>query len=149
MDSLLLIEEKRDGKIKGCKVAPRDQQKRFHSKEEVHSPTVNTASVMLTAVIEAKEGRDTRVHDVTNAFCQAYNDEKVIMKIKGKAAEYLILADPRLYRRYVRLENGVTVLYVELKRLYMGSLKLHFCSIRSLLKTFKALVLYLTHMTPV
>ena len=59
IDSLLLIEEKRDGTIKGREVARGDQQKKFHSKEEVHSPTVNTASVMLTAVIEAKEGRDT------------------------------------------------------------------------------------------
>ena len=84
---------------------------------------MNTASVMLTAVIEAREKRDTRVHDVPNAFCQADNDDRGIMKIKGKAVEYLVLADPRLYRKFVRIEKGVTVLYVELKRALYGQSK--------------------------
>lgn len=123
IDSLLLIEEKRDGTIKGREVARGDQQKQYHTKEEVHSPTVTTASVMITAAIEAKEGRDTCVHDVPNAFCQAHNDEKVIMKIKGKAADYLMLADPRLYRKFVQLENGATVLFVQLKMALYGQLK--------------------------
>ena len=57
-----------------------DQQKKYTEKEEVSSPTVNTSSVFLTAVIEAKERRDVRVHDVPNAFVQADNDEKVIME---------------------------------------------------------------------
>ena len=45
------------------------------------------------------------------------------MKIKGKAAEFLVLADPRLYRKFVRIEKGVTVLYVELKQALYGKLK--------------------------
>ena len=45
------------------------------------------------------------------------------MKIKGEAADYLILADPRLYRKFVRLENGATVLYVELKMALYGQLR--------------------------
>ena len=58
IDSLLLIEEKRNLDIKGRCVAHRDQQKQFTDKEEVSSPTVNTPSVFLTAVIEAKERRN-------------------------------------------------------------------------------------------
>ena len=54
-------------------------------------------------------------------FFQAENEDYVIMKIKGKAAEYLVRCDPRLYRKHVLLENGVTVLFVEFKRPYMGS----------------------------
>ena len=54
IDSILLIEEKRDKTVKGRIVAQGDQQKRFLPKEEVHSPTVNTASVFLTSVIEVK-----------------------------------------------------------------------------------------------
>ena len=78
---------------------------------------------MLTAAIEARERRDTGVHDVLNAFCQAHNDQKVIMKIKGKAADYLILADPRLYRKFVLIENGQTVLYAEITKALYGQLK--------------------------
>lgn len=37
------------------------------------------------------------------------------MNIKGKAAEYLVRTDPRLYGKYVILENRVTVLYVSLQ----------------------------------
>lgn len=105
--SLLLIEEKRNLDVKGRCVARGDQQKKYTAKEEVASPTVNTASVFLTPTIEAKERRNTRVHDVPNAFCQADNDVKVIMKLKGKAAEYLILCDPRLYRKFVMIETGI------------------------------------------
>lgn len=79
--------------------------------------------MFLTATIEAKEKRDTRVHDIPNAFVQADNDKTVIMKIKGKAADYLVLMDPRLYRKYIMMENGATVLYVELKKALYGQLK--------------------------
>lgn len=78
---------------------------------------------MLTAAIEAREQRDTGVHGVPNVFRQAYNNEKVIMKIKGKVADYLIQADPRLYRKYIKLENGATILYVELRKALYGQLK--------------------------
>ena len=47
----------------------------------------------------------------------------MIMKIKGKAADYLVLADPRLYRKFVMLENRATVLFVELKMALYGQLK--------------------------
>ena len=46
-----------------------------------------------------------------------------VMKIKGKAADYLILTDPKLYRKYIMTENGDTVLYVELKKALYGQLK--------------------------
>ena len=45
------------------------------------------------------------------------------MEIKGKAAEYLALCDPRLYRKLVMLENGVTVLYMELRMALYGQLR--------------------------
>ena len=45
------------------------------------------------------------------------------MKLKGKAAEYLILCDPRLYRKYVMIEKGQTVMYVELTKALYGQLK--------------------------
>ena len=119
--SLLLIEEKRTGDLKGRLVARGDEEKKFTPKEEVSSPTVNTSAVFLTAVIEAKEQRDTRVHDVPNAFVQADNEDRVIMKIKGKAAEYLVLCDPRLYRKYAMIEKVSRFFMWSLPRPCMGS----------------------------
>ena len=60
IDSILLIEEKRDKTSKGRELACGDQQKKYVSKEDVHSPTVNTTVVFLTATIEAEEERDAR-----------------------------------------------------------------------------------------
>ena len=100
---------------------------------------MNTSSVFLTSVIEAKEGRDTRVHDIPNAFVQAKNEDQVIMKIKGKAAEYLVRCDPRLYRKHVLLENGVTVLFVELKKALYGQLKAALLFYKKLVKDLKKL----------
>ena len=36
------------------------------------------------------------------------------MKIDDKGAEHLILTNPRLYCKYIKMEHGVTVLSVEL-----------------------------------
>ena len=115
-----LLEEEQDRTLKGRKVACGDQQKKYLTKEEVHSPTVNTTSVFLTATIEAEEERDTQVHDVPNAFVTTDNNKKVIMKIKGVAAELLVKTDPRLY---ILLEKGVVVLYVELRKALYGQLR--------------------------
>ena len=43
---------------------------------EVSSPTVLTESVMLTAVLEAKEGRDIATVDIPNAFIQTEVEEQ-------------------------------------------------------------------------
>ena len=50
---------------------------------------------LTTVVVAAKEGHDTRVHDNPNAYVQRDNDEKVAMKVRGKAAELLVRTDPK------------------------------------------------------
>ena len=35
----------------------------------------------------------------------------------------MVMCDPRLYRKFVMIENGVTVLYVELTKALYGQLK--------------------------
>ena len=45
------------------------------------------------------------------------------MKLKCKAAAYLVLCDPCLYKKFVMIEGGVTVLYVELTKALYGQLK--------------------------
>jgi hypothetical protein len=85
-------------------------------------------SLLLTCVIEAKEERDVAVMDIPNAFVQTIlnrkdtKGERIIMKLRGKTAELLVRTAPELYRRYITIENGKPVLYVELLRALYGML---------------------------
>jgi hypothetical protein len=49
--------------------------------------------------------------------------DKVHMKMEGRMAELLVRLDPKLYRKYVTMEKGKTVLYVELKKVLYSTLK--------------------------
>ncbi len=121
--SLFFLTQKRDGSIKGRAVADGRDLRESTPKEEAASPTPQLESVLLTSVIDAQEGRDVRTMDVPNAFIQADQEDKVIMKLKGKLAELLIKTDPQLYRKYIIYEKGITVLYVTLLKALYGTLK--------------------------
>jgi len=45
------------------------------------------------------------------------------MKMRGKLAELLVKISPEIYRQYVTVERGQTVLYVELQKALYGMLK--------------------------
>ena len=45
---------------------------------------------VLMAAIDAKEERGVAMMELSGAFLHAWNDEKVIMFIKGKLAELII-----------------------------------------------------------
>ena len=49
--------------------------------------------------------------------------QKVVMKIDDKGAEHLILTNPRLYCKYIKMQHGVTVLSVELVKALYGQVK--------------------------
>ena len=68
--SHLFLKLKHDATIKGRMVAGRDKQCGYIPKEEATSPTASLESVLLTAVIDAKEGQDIAICDVPNAFIQ-------------------------------------------------------------------------------
>jgi hypothetical protein len=63
-------------------------------------------SVMLSCVIDAKEGRDVATVNIPSAFLQADMDELVHIKLQGKMAELLVKLDPKLYQKYVEIEKG-------------------------------------------
>ena len=89
------------------------------TREDVASPTVATESILLTAVIEAEEGRDVATVDIPNAFIQTEvqkkdkDDARTIMKIRGPLVEILCEMDP-VYRPFVVYQNGKAVLYVHM-----------------------------------
>jgi len=75
MSSLFFITEKRDGKIKGRTVADGSKQRLWINKEELSSPTVAVESVVLSAIIDAKEQREVTVVDIPNAFIHTNNEK--------------------------------------------------------------------------
>jgi hypothetical protein len=126
MESLIFLVEKRDGRIKERTCANGSTQRNWMEKEETASPTATTEAILLTAVIDAEEGRDVATVDIPNAFVQTDipdGDEKIIMKIKGALVDMLVEIDPELYRDHVVYEEGSKVLYVQVLKAIYGMLQ--------------------------
>ena len=127
MESLLFLVEKHDGTMKGRHCANGSIQRSWISSENAASPTVATESVLLSAVINAEEGRDVAVTDIPNAFIQTELPEwdeggnRTIMKIRGVLVEILCNMD-KSYEEYVMYEQGEKVLYVQIIKAIYGLL---------------------------
>ena len=61
------------------------------------SPTVAKKSVLITDVIDAKEGRDVATLDLPGSYLWAEQDQVRHMVLKVKLAELMVLAAPELY----------------------------------------------------
>jgi hypothetical protein len=70
LESHMFLKQKRDVKIKGRTVAGVNKQRGYTSKDDASSPTIATEAVLLSCIIDAKEGRDVAVVDIPNAFVQ-------------------------------------------------------------------------------
>ena len=119
---LMFLKQKRNGVIKGRGCADGRKQRAHISKEDASSPTVAIESVMISCTIDAKENRDVGIVDIPGAFMQADMEDVVHMKLEGKMAELMVRIDPKLYRKYVQIEKGREVLYVELKKALYGTI---------------------------
>ena len=76
LNLILLIEEKRDGRVKGRGVADGRKQRGEFTKEEAASPTAALESILLTCVIDAREGREIATCDIPNVFVQTDAEEE-------------------------------------------------------------------------
>ena len=70
LQSHMFVVKKRDGVTKARVVAGGNLQRGHVTKEESSSPTVSTESVLLTSMVDAKEGRIVVVINIPNAFIQ-------------------------------------------------------------------------------
>ena len=91
------------------------------------SPTVSQESIVITAVINTKEGRDVMTVDVPNAFIQTLLSEKyrrkgdqVIMKFIGHIANFLIKMILGRYKGFIVYKNEKKVIYIEIIRAIYG-----------------------------
>jgi hypothetical protein len=132
-EALMFLSEKRDESVKGRMVYNGKPTREWLSREDAASPTATLESIMLTAMIDAYEGRDVMTNDVPNAFIQALlpptkpGDPRVIMKITGVLVDMLIAIAPDVYGGFVTYEGKREVLHVEVLRAIYGMLQAALC----------------------
>jgi hypothetical protein len=134
---LMFLTKKRSGRIKGRGCADGRKQRLHTAKGDASSPTVAIEAVMLSCVIDAKEGRDVAIIDIPGAFMHADMDEIVHMRLDGKMAELLLRINPAMYKKFSTNENGKRVLYVRLRKALYGTLRAALLFWRLLTKQFK------------
>ena len=90
-------------------------QRKLYDKSETASPTVSTDALMLSLMIDAKEGRDVATANVAGAYLKAEMDDFMVMKLTGNDVRIFCEMNPE-YKPYVVKEGGKDVLYVRLKK---------------------------------
>ena len=94
--AMMLLTEKRSGKVKGRMVFDGRKTREWITKEDSASPTATLEGILLTLTIDAHENRDVMSADVPNAFIQTemteikQGEERVMMKITGVLMDILI-----------------------------------------------------------
>ncbi len=73
-------------------------------------------SVFITSTIDAKESRKLVMINIPGAILHADNKDYVIIKMVGTLAKLMVKTNPKLYRQYVILEKGKSVLYLRLQK---------------------------------
>jgi hypothetical protein len=59
------------------------------------------------------------------------------MKMNGSCAELMVKTDPKIYRKYIRIEKGVQILYLQLQKALYGMMKSALLFYRKLIKELK------------
>jgi len=107
------IKEKRSGKLKGRTCADGRSQRAHYTKEDTTSPTLSTDALMLSLMIDAKEGRDVATADVKAAYYYANMEDFVILKLAVEAVDIMCQVNSK-YKKFVVVEHGKKVLYLQL-----------------------------------
>jgi hypothetical protein len=119
----MFLKEKWYGSLKGQTCADGRNQREAAKAGISTSPTVFLEYALITATIEALEGRDVAFVDVPGDFWSAGMDEEVIMVLRGWLAELMVTTSPNIYWKYITLDaNNKPVLYVKLQNALYGCL---------------------------
>jgi Reverse transcriptase (RNA-dependent DNA polymerase) len=117
--ALSVIKEKRDGRLKGRTVADGSAQRGKFSKAETGSPTAASDAVLLTAIVDAHEGRDIAIADVTGAYLHAHMKDFISMRFTGWAVDLLCDVNPE-YAAHAVYEGKTKALYVRCNKAIYG-----------------------------
>ena len=96
--------------IKGRGVVDGRKQRDKIKPKDATSPTVSTEAVMLTATIDALEGRDVAVVDIPGEYLSANMGNEVHVMLKGTLTDIMVTAKPALYRKFMSYDTGKAVL---------------------------------------
>ena len=110
MESLILLVQKRFGKINARAVANGIAKRAYIDHDDAASTTSARDAISITGLIESKQGRDVMINDVPNTFLQIpvpqdEGDEIIIMKIWGELVDILYKIIPVFYKQYVRFDK--------------------------------------------
>jgi hypothetical protein len=126
LESHMFLKEKRDGSLKGRTMAGGNKQRDYISKEDASSPTIATEAVLLSCIIDAKEGRDVAVINIPNAFIQTRVEDEgdmVIIRIRGVLLDVLVQIAPYVYKSYVMTDKkGTKQLLVQCQNALYGTM---------------------------
>ena len=104
-------------------------QRIYTNKEDTSSPTVSIEAMMLSCTIGTKENRYVVVSDIPTAFLHADMEDKIHMLLEGTVTEMIVKLDPTIHRKHICFnKHGKPMLYVSLRKLYMGHYKQHYYS---------------------
>ncbi len=121
--SLIFLKEKTNGHIKARSCTNGSKQREHIATEEAAASTVALESVFITAAIDANEHWKVVTIGIPGVFLHADNEDYVVMKIVETLAELLVKTNPKLYRKYVLIKKGGSVLYLWLQKALYGMIK--------------------------
>ena len=124
--AVIFIKMKKCGKVKSRACADGHKQRSIYAKEDISSPMVRTESVLLTAVIDAYEGRCVKISDIPGAFLNPkFDDGNIVhMRLEGAMADAMVSIAPDTYEPYLHKDkNGKSVLIVQLTKELYGCVK--------------------------
>ena len=119
LNLIIMIKQKRCGKIKGRACADGRKQRRYITKEESTSPTIQLESLLLTFLVDAKENRDVATADIGGAFLLADMEDFVLVKLRGESVDIMTNVNKE-YSKYVTYESRREVLYLQLAKALYG-----------------------------
>ena len=116
--ALAHLSEKKSGEVKGhiaCNGAP---TRKCVEDVDTSSPTASLESTILTAVMDACEGRDVMSSDIPNAFIQApfpekEGEETAFMKTTCPSVGTPVGMHPEEHEEFVVCENDEPALHAE------------------------------------
>ena len=91
-------------------------------------------AILIISCIDKSEESDVAVVDIPGSLLTSDTDEIVHMMLRGRLSELTAQLYPSIYQKYVRVENGKTVLYVQLKNDLYGTLRSALIFYQKLLK---------------
>ena len=101
-------------------------------------PTVSLEATLITSCIDTAEDINIAVVDIPGSSIIADMDDIVHMVLSGRISELLSGLNPSIYRKYVRVENGQKVLYIQLKKDMYGTLQAAMIFYQKLLKDIES-----------